>query len=95
MAKMLLRMSDEYNDDIALRKYDEIEYELINQLSTYPEKFSHVENEEMKNAGFRRMVIAPYVAFYRIGDRVIIYRVLHGAMNLPRLYADMIADIKK
>ena len=55
----------------------------IHVLDRYPEL-----GRAGREPGTRELVIAglPYIAFYRIaGDDVIIRRVLHGAMQWPRL----------
>ena len=73
----------------ALRMHEKI-IEKANDLTTFPKRGRLVPDKKMAAAGYRMLVIKPYIAFYRIVDRhVFIYRVLHGATNYPRLYEKM------
>jgi addiction module RelE/StbE family toxin len=80
------------NRQAALRMHDNI-VEKANDLKTFPKRGRLVPDKKMAAAGYRMLVIKPYIAFYRIIDRsVFIYRVLHGAVNYPLLYEKTIAS---
>ena len=75
----------------ALRMHEKI-IEKANDLTIFPRRGRLVPDKKMAAAGYRMLVIKPYIAFYRIVDRnVFIYRVLHGATNYPLLYDKMVA----
>ena len=70
----------------AMGMHDEI-IDKARDLSIFPKRGRLVPNEKMQKAGYRMLLIKPYIAFYRvIGNSVFIYRVLHGATNYPMLY---------
>ncbi|KKM12992.1 addiction module toxin RelE [Clostridiales bacterium PH28_bin88] len=59
-------------------------YEGIKKLADFPEMGPVIPEEEAPGAqrGYRRIVINPYIVFYRVlGDRIVIARVLHGREN--------------
>jgi len=67
----------------------------INDLAQYPKRGRLVPDIKMSEAGYRMLGIKPYIVFYRIIDmNVFIYRILHGAMNYPLLYEQMVKSIK-
>jgi len=73
----------------ALRMHDKI-IEKANDLTIFPKRGRLIPDEKMSAAGYRMLLIKPYIAFYRIIDRnVFIYRILHGATNYPSLYEKM------
>ena len=73
----------------ALLMHDEV-IEKTNSLSIFPKRGRFVPDEKMRKAGFRSLIIKPYIAFYRvIGRNVFIYRVIHGLTNYPMLYEKM------
>ena len=73
----------------ALRMHDEI-IEKANDLSMFPKRGRPVPDAKMSAAGYRMLLIRPYIAFYRIvGRNIYIYRVIHGATNYPVLFARM------
>jgi addiction module RelE/StbE family toxin len=70
----------------ALRMYDKI-IEKANDLTVFPKRGRLVTDKKIAAAGYRMLVIKPYIAFYRIvGRNVFIYRVLHVVANYPLLY---------
>jgi addiction module RelE/StbE family toxin len=74
----------------ALHMHDKI-IEKANGLSTFPKRGRLVLDKKAAAAGYRMLVIKPYIAFYRvIGKNIFIYRILHGASNYPLLYEKMI-----
>ena len=63
----------------------------IQELHQFPRRGMPVPDPKMKEAGWRMLFIPPYVAFYRIiGNKVLIYRIFHGASNYPMLYKQML-----
>jgi plasmid stabilization system protein ParE len=73
----------------AMKMHDKI-VEKANMLSTFPKLGRPVPDAKMRKAGFRILIIDPYMAFYKvIGNNVFIYQIIHGAMNYPLLYAKM------
>jgi plasmid stabilization system protein ParE len=56
-------------------------------LSKFPKRGRLVPDKKMSEAGYRMLVVKPYLVFYRIlKNNVYIYRILHGASNYPALY---------
>ena len=77
------------NTAAALRMHDEI-IRKADDLTIFPKRGRLVPDKKMGSAGYRMLLINPYIAFYRIIDRsVFIYRVLHGATHYPMLYGKM------
>ena len=73
----------------ALRMHDII-IEKTNALKTFPKRGRLVPDKKMSAAGYRMLLIKPYIAFYRIIEHnVFIYRVMHGAANYYMLYEQM------
>ncbi|MCL2223776.1 MAG: type II toxin-antitoxin system RelE/ParE family toxin [Defluviitaleaceae bacterium] len=74
----------------ALKMHDEV-MRKAEDLSVFPNRGRPVPDEKMKAAGYRMLLIKPYIAFYRvIGKNVFIYRVIHGATNYPMLFDKLI-----
>jgi toxin ParE1/3/4 len=79
----------------ALRMHDKI-IDKANDLAVFPKRGRLVPDKKIAAAGYRMLGIKPYIAFYRVVDRnIFIYRVLHGAMNYPLLYEQMVLDIRE
>ena len=77
------------NKTAALRMHDEI-IKKANDLSVFQKRGRLVPDKKMREAGYRMLIIKPYIAFYRVIDQnVYIYRVVHGATNYPVLYEKM------
>jgi plasmid stabilization system protein ParE len=77
------------NPEAALRMHDKI-IGKANDLSKFPKRGRLVPDKKMGEAGFRMLLVKPYMLFYRIiGNNVYIYRVFHGASNYPALYDKM------
>ena len=69
----------------AINMHDKI-IERIGGLETFPKRGRLIDDEKLAAAGYRMLIIKPYIAFYRIiDDKVVIYRILHGAINYPLL----------
>ena len=68
----------------------------IGELQQFPRRGMPAPEPKMKEAGWRMLFISPYVAFYRIiENKVLIYRIFHGASNYPMLYSQMVDKSKK
>ena len=77
------------NKAAALKMHDEI-IKKANNLSIFPKRGRLVPDKKMREAGYRMLLIKPYIAFYRvIGLNVFVYRVVHGASSYPTLYEKM------
>lgn len=58
----------------------------IDTLADFPLAGRIVPDTELAKGGYRMLLIDSYVAFYRvIDDKVVVYRVLHGARDYPHL----------
>ena len=74
----------------ALHMHDRI-IEKANDLSIFPKRGRLISDKKMAAAGYRMLGVKPYLIFYRIVEhKVFIYRVLHGAINYPMLYQQML-----
>jgi len=74
------------NKTAALKMHDEI-IKKANDLAIFPKRGRLVPDKKMREAGYRTLLIKPYIAFYRVIDlNIFIYRVIHGASNYPMLY---------
>lgn len=61
----------------------------LQRLESYPQSGPPLLERSLKKYNFRMVIIDPYIAFYRfIDNRVLIYRILHGARNYPHLLKD-------
>ena len=73
----------------ALQVHDEI-IEKADELSVFPRRGRLVPDAKMSRAGYRMLLVKPYIAFYRkIGCNVFICRVVHGAANYPLLFGEI------
>jgi plasmid stabilization system protein ParE len=71
----------------AMKMHDEIVGK-ADILSTFPKLGRPAPDAKTQKAGFRILVIDPYMAFYKVvGINIFIYRIIHGAMNYPLLYS--------
>jgi addiction module RelE/StbE family toxin len=83
------------NRTAALRMHDKI-MQKAHDLSFFPKRGRYIPEVKMREAGYRTLIIKPYIAFYRVIEcSVFIYRVIHGASDYPMLYEKMLqgADI--
>ena len=79
----------------AIQMHDNI-IEKANDLKTFPKRGRPVPDRKMSVAGYRMLLVKPYIAFYRIFDTdVLIYRVVHGASNYPMLCEQMLDKIEE
>jgi len=61
----------------------------LQRLESYPQSGAPLLERSLKKYNFRMVIIDPYIAFYRfIDNRVLIYRILHGARNYSHLLKD-------
>ncbi len=70
-------------------------YEAISGLRDFPEAGPLVPEEQAPGAvrGYRRIVVNPYVIFYRVmEDRIVIARILHGRQNWLQTLFDAMED---
>lgn len=65
----------------------------LSRLSSHPHSGSPLRERSLNRFHFRIVVTSPYIAFYRvIGNKVFVYRVLHGARNYPHLLKETLDD---
>ena len=75
----------------AARKIHAQVMERARELLMFPRRGIPVPDPRMKEAGWRMFFIPPYVAFYRlVENKVLIYRIFHGASDYPALYDQML-----
>ncbi|NLI92377.1 MAG: type II toxin-antitoxin system RelE/ParE family toxin [Peptococcaceae bacterium] len=61
----------------------------LQHLERYPHSGAPLFDRSLKKFNFRMVIVDPYIAFYRlISDKVIVYRILHGARNYAHLLKD-------
>ena len=58
----------------------------LSRLRDHPHSGAPLRERSLNKFHFRMVIVSPYIAFYRvIGNRVFVYRVLHGARNYSHL----------
>jgi len=58
----------------------------LQHLENYPFSGAPLLDRSLKKFNFRMVIVHPYIAFYRfIGNKVVVYRILHGARNYLHL----------
>ncbi len=58
----------------------------LRRLERYPLSGTPLFDPSLKKFNFRMVIVDPYIAFYRIiGNKVIVYGVIHGARNYGHL----------
>jgi len=63
----------------------------LGRLENYPYSGKLLIVRSLKDFSFRMVIIDPYIAFYRfIDNRVLVYRILHGARKYSHLLKDTI-----
>jgi len=73
----------------ALTLADKIERELRN-LSTHPRLGKIPNDEQFATMGYRVLVVDNYLIFYKVmGDTILVYRIIHGARDIPHLLEDL------
>jgi plasmid stabilization system protein ParE len=60
--------------------------ESLQRLEIYPHSGVPLLDRSLKKYLFRMVIVDPYIAFYRfIDNKVLVYRILHGARNYSHL----------
>ena len=73
----------------ALTLADKIEKELLT-LSAHPWRGKIPNDEQLAAMGYRVLVVDNYLIFYKVmGNTVLVYRIIHGARDVPRLLKDL------
>lgn len=73
----------------AMALADRIERDL-QQLGRHPHLGKIPSDERLTGLGYRILVIENYLVFYKIrGKSVLVYRILHGARDIPSLFEDV------
>ncbi|SKC57291.1 type II toxin-antitoxin system RelE/ParE family toxin [Maledivibacter halophilus] len=76
------------NGDAAENLMNKIETSIM-RLKQFPFSCSHVEDDVLKDKGYRKLIIKNYIVFYivdKIEKQVVVMRVLYG----PQKYQDII-----
>ena len=77
------------NVPAALAQADRIEKKL-NALRTYPPVGKIPNDEKLARLDYRVVVVDNYLIFYKIsGKTVRVYRIMHGARDVPGLLMDL------
>ena len=59
----------------------------ILMLEEHPLAGSEHSDDVLQKQGYRKLICGDYVCVYKvIGDTVYIYRIVHGAMDYPKLF---------
>lgn len=78
------------NPQAAAKVLDSI-VESLHRLESYPQSGKLLIERSLKKYNFRMVIVDPYIAFYRfIDNKVLIYRILHGARDYSHLLKDTI-----
>ena len=65
----------------------------LERLEEHPHSGALLQERSLNRLQFRMVIVTPYIAFYRvIGQRVFVYRVLHGARDYQHLLKDTTDD---
>ena len=68
------------------RKITDVIYHAIDQLKQFPLSGPPVPDSWLSSAGYRYILAGKYLIVYRLlGDTVVIYHIVHGATDYPRL----------
>ena len=77
------------NVTAALTHADRIEKELLT-LGAHPWLGKIPNDESLATMGYRVLVVENYLIFYKVkGKTVWVYRIIHGARDLPSLLKDL------
>ena len=78
------------NPQAAAKVLDSI-VELLHRLESYPQSGKLLIERSLKKYNFRMVIVDPYIAFYRfIDNKILVYRILHGARDYSHLLKDTI-----
>lgn len=62
-------------------------YRSMEQLTRFPLSGPPIQDEQLRTAGYRYILANKYLVVYRLlNDTVVIYHIVHGASNYPRLF---------
>ena len=65
-------------------------YAAMEQLTLFPLSGPPIRDEQLGTAGYRYILAAKYLIFYRfLGDTIVIYHIAHGAVDYPKLLKTM------
>jgi plasmid stabilization system protein ParE len=78
------------NPQAAAKVLDSI-VESLHRLESYPQSGKLLIERSLKKYNFRMVIVDPYIAFYRfIDNKILVYRILHGARDYAHLLKDTI-----
>jgi len=87
-AKQDLKAVFEYiaadNKDEAVKFMDKLD-SAIRKLSNFPEMGCRPKHKTLRAKGYRFLVVGSYLIFYRIGKKVMVSAVIHGARSYVNL----------
>ena len=76
------------NPAAAWRMHDKI-VQYAEDLSFFPEMGHLPRYAKMRKAGYRMLIVKPYILFYKkTGDNIFIYHVIHGKRNWKRILSE-------
>ena len=72
------------------RKVTDQIYDAMDQLTQFPFSGPIIRDDELRAAGFRYILAAQYLIFYRVLEGlIVIYHIAHGATDYPKLLKGM------
>lgn len=77
-------IKDELKEPNIAKKYAKILKTEIESLENFPQKYSIIDNEKIKDLNMRKHIIKNYIAFYRINEEkktVNVDRIIYGASD--------------
>ena len=77
-------IKDELKEPNIAKKYAKILKTEIESLEYFPQKYSIIDNERIKDLNMRKHIIKNYIAFYRINEEkktVNVDRIIYGASD--------------
>lgn len=77
-------IKDELKEPNIAKKYAKILKTEIESLEYFPQKYSIIDNEKIKDLNMRKHIIKNYIAFYRINEEkktVNVDRIIYGASD--------------
>ena len=77
-------IKDDLKEPNIAKKYAKILRTEIESLEYFPQKYSIIDNEKIKDLNMRKHIIKNYIAFYRINEEkktVNVDRIIYGASD--------------
>lgn len=77
-------IKDELKEPNIAKKYAKILKTEIESLENFPQKYSIIDNEKIKDLNMRKHIIKNYIAFYKINEEkktVNVDRIIYGASD--------------